>query len=184
MKTKGYVSAIALLLSILIFSIITIILIGVDFDIKTNKNEKDYYQNCLISESIANKIRYDEEIIHSLNIIFENMGIELKDYDIYYDELNAGGKTKLKIEKTKNGIIKINYKIKYNNTITYSTIFFLEKEIIEEELEEEIDEEIVEETEVVEEIIEESEVVEDIIEDKENEKSVKKIYEFNKYWIN
>lgn len=185
MKKKGYISVLALIVSVLIFSVITAILIAIDYDINTNKNEKDYYQNCLISESIANMIEYDKDIKDSLNNIFENMGLEIKYYNIDYNHLVSGGKTKLKIEKLKDKSIKINYDIKYNKTNTSSTIVFISREEVEEkDIEESINDSDL--NEIDENPIDEETGFERNEEEyiEEKEEKIKIIYEFSKYWIN
>lgn len=188
MKKKGYISVLALIVSVLVFSVITAILISIDYDTITNKNEKYYYQNCLISESIANKVKYDKQTKDSLYSIFEKMGLEIKYYDIYYDEIISGGKTRLRIEKFKDKSIRINYDIKYNKTNTSSTIVLLRREEIEEkELEdnkEDSELNIIDENELAEDNnIENGDEEVEEIEDKK-EQTIKIIYEFSKYWIN
>lgn len=127
MKSKGYISVFALVVSILVFTLITVILVGVDLENNVNKNQKDYYQNCLISESIANKIKNSKEYNIELNKLFSEIKKTIngkRDFQIDYNEILSGGNITAKIEKYQENKFIINYKIRYKNTLTSSSIVY------------------------------------------------------------
>ncbi|QQK08622.1 hypothetical protein [Miniphocaeibacter halophilus] len=126
MKSKGYISVFALVVSILVFTLITVILVGVDLENNVNKNQKDYYQNCLISESIANKIKSSEEYNSKLNEIFSKIkNTDNKEtINVNYNEILNGGNITANVSNYKENKFIINYNLEYKNTYTSSSITY------------------------------------------------------------
>lgn len=127
MKTKGYISVFALVISVLLFTLITVILIGVDSENSINRNQKDYYQNCLISESIFNKLQYDEDTKDTLEKNFKELNVNTngeKYFFLDYDEILKGGKVKIKVFTKKDGKYHIYFKVEYKKTFTKSNITY------------------------------------------------------------
>ncbi len=127
MKTKGYISVFALIISLLLFALITVILIGVDFENKINRNQKDYYQNCLISESIFNKLQHNENTMEILEEIFKKLNVNTggeRRFTLEYNEILKGGSTEIKVITNKDGKYHLSYEVKYKNTVTNSNITY------------------------------------------------------------
>lgn len=127
MKIKGYISVFALMVLLLLFSLISVILIGVDMENNLNKNQVDYYQNCLISESLSNKLQFEEKYKNELEDIFKEMGRYKYLYDIELKEIKDVRKITVEINK-KDGNYILTYPIGYKNTRTNSTMVYTEKE--------------------------------------------------------
>lgn len=128
MRKKGYISIFTLLVSLLLFSLITVILIGADMDNTVNANKKDYYQNCLISESVLNTLQFNKKESENIKSILESFP-EKQNIKIKLEDINIIKDVELKItEKGKDFLLS--YNIKYKDTKTDSIILFTKKENI------------------------------------------------------